>query len=412
MDYHDKGLCVIPGHPTEKTPAVKWQRYQSKRPSESSIRNWFKRDYRVGLLMGEVSGNLGCRDFDDKSAFDEWLKASPLANELPVSKSRRGGQVWFRTAPGYVTELRAKNRRFGNGALPVDFEGHHLGELRVDVGCFCLVAPSPHPEGNYQWLRPLPSDIKDLPEIDPVAAGLYPQNSSATLHRHADATRATGFSGGNWFCEDSLLLLLRKTCVDVGRLHCAVDRCLPSGVGHRHRQIFDLARELKSFPPLATMSASELSPIFDLFYERALPVMSAVAKPMPYEEAYGRFSDALEKVKFPKDCEPIQDAWRAAMEGDDPECASRCRSAQARWLVKLCAELQRRAGKGNFYLCNRTAGRLLGVSHSQANFVLKALKEMGIIRLAKEHDFGKHEASEWRYLGDFPELGDAWEPAT
>jgi hypothetical protein len=65
--YLSQGLSVIPLREREKIPAVAWDEYQTKRPTEEEVRKWWAENpgYNVGIVAGRVSGNLVVIDFDD-----------------------------------------------------------------------------------------------------------------------------------------------------------------------------------------------------------------------------------------------------------------------------------------------------------------------------------------------------------
>lgn len=360
--------------------------------------------------MGEVSGNICCRDFDDEKSFKEFLNHHSLAQTLPISRTQRGGHVFFRTKPEHASEMRARlGKPNGTGAIDINFEGVHQGELRVGVGCYSTVPPSPHDTGKYEWIRPLPASLYDLPEVDLITDEILPFYCFPTLHRDTH-TSNTSHSGWEGECPAGLAELLEELKVGPLSLEKALQRTVPTVVGTRNTKIFELARELKAFPSLASHTALALMPILDRWYrwyEMSAPVMQKAKHPMPYDEAFGRFVQAWRNVLHAKGCEEINQARAEAFQGDEPTCAASCRSKEAKWLVRLCAELQRRSGRNPFYLDCRTAGKVIGLSHVAANALLWTLRELKILEVVKPHDYGKHRATEYRYLGDIPERNTA-----
>jgi hypothetical protein len=93
--------------------------YLGKYKSEKSE----ERYRRLAVVLGDVSGGLVCRDYDDSAAFGRWSAAHPnYATALPTVATARGGHVYFRAAP---TDLRF-----------VDLAD---GEYRGDSGHYCLL---------------------------------------------------------------------------------------------------------------------------------------------------------------------------------------------------------------------------------------------------------------------------------
>ena len=77
LAYAARGWSVIPiKHISEKgkEPACKWKKFQTERPTETMLRNWFRRKDLDGLavICGDVSGGLVIRDFDDADAYYTW----------------------------------------------------------------------------------------------------------------------------------------------------------------------------------------------------------------------------------------------------------------------------------------------------------------------------------------------------
>ena len=70
--YYNRGWCVIPMN--GKKAGCKWMQYQTERPDLGQVRQWFSNgQYKgIGVVLGEVSGHLACRDFDKPGAYESW----------------------------------------------------------------------------------------------------------------------------------------------------------------------------------------------------------------------------------------------------------------------------------------------------------------------------------------------------
>jgi hypothetical protein len=73
---------------------------------------------------------------------------------------------------------------------------------------------------------------------------------------------------------------------------------------------------------------------------------------------------------------------------------------EQRLLVSLCREMQRNSGGEQFYLSVRIIKDLLGIPKSTASRWLIMFRTVGILELAKCHQYGTNLAYEFLYLGD------------
>ena len=71
--------------------------------------------------------------------------------------------------------------------------------------------------------------------------------------------------------------------------------------GKRHRRLFDLARELKAIPALASADLARLKPIVRNWHQAALPII----RTKPFDETWLDFAESWDKVRFPKGQGPM-----------------------------------------------------------------------------------------------------------
>ncbi|HUT12138.1 MAG TPA: bifunctional DNA primase/polymerase [Thermoguttaceae bacterium] len=394
LEYHRRGWSVIPIRPGTKKPACRsWKPYQSERPEETTIRRWFSGNGQKALavIMGEVSGGLVCRDFDDMTSYGRWEAKHPdLARTLPTAETGRPGRHVYARAD--IGQIRSVSK---TGGAILEFDD---GELR-GAG-YCLVPPSPHPNGtSYRWIVPLGDEV---PAIDLNCSGFFPCNREARENVEA---RGDQSNQKTFRCVDECSTkkpptecLMDSLASRHSLLHrqveAAISRTLPTGTRQRHKLLFELARELKALPGLADAPIAELKPYVREWHKRALPHIHT----KPFEESWFDFAESWGKVKFPKGKEPIAMMFAKAVEAEVPEVAKQYEQTQLRWLVALCRELQRACGAGSFFLDTRTAGRLLGIHHATASRWLRGLRHDGIIKLESRGSREERRASRYRYL--------------
>ena len=363
LAYHRRGWSVIPIRAGTKKPAIPWQRFQDERPSQSQIREWWRREHGIAVICGTVSGGLNCRDYDQEDSYRRWTCTwADLAGALPTVRTARGHHVYFRGPEAKITKLPD-------------------GELR-GAG-YCLLPPSRHPDGPiYTWTVPLPDG--DIPHIgDVVEAGFFPP-SGDVIERVERVESVEAII--------SALSALSITCTAD-----AIRSTLPTATGRRNRAVFELARALKAIPALADAPPEALREHVVAWHR--LGREAGTIGTEPPEETWGDFLAAWPKVKFPRGTEPMSEIIERAKQ-NIPAAADRYEGASLRLLVSLCCELQAAAGDAPFYLGCATAARVLGVTSVTAWRYLLILKADGIVTETEKGDIGKRRASRFRYIMD------------
>ena len=140
--YLARGWSVLPLHPRDKRPLIRWEHLQHERASEEEVTEWFLRwpDANIGIVTGEIS-NLIVLDIDPKHGGDAGLerleqKFGPLSPTMEALTGGDGRHLYF-AHPGGLTRNRI-------GLL----QGI---DLRGDGG-YIVSPPSIHPTGRpYTW---------------------------------------------------------------------------------------------------------------------------------------------------------------------------------------------------------------------------------------------------------------------
>jgi len=183
MELLNRGYSVIAVNGKKATAS--WRKFQEERPSEDELRKALNKSDVTGIavILGPVSGNLACRDFDTQESYQNWVAAYPdLAGRLPTVKTTRGFHVYFR-------------------AEGVNFVKMPDGELR-GRGLYCVLPPSVHPDGiEYAWAIGL--DEGELLDLDPVESGFAhtsPPNMASNGSHGSKGSKGSQGSKGSRLC--------------------------------------------------------------------------------------------------------------------------------------------------------------------------------------------------------------------
>jgi len=380
LTYHDLGLAIIPITPSSKKAACRWKAYQKSRPSESQIRQWFGGDDRqaIAAVMGEVSGDVICRDFDDLGSYERWRKRHPdLAGHLPTADTPRPGKhVYFR---GNVDQICSASK---SGGAIMTFDD---GELRGGGG-YCILPPSTlETKSPYTWAgKPRGYYPPEFPLVDLRESGFIPCD-----REHRDDREDIGH-----VISPLCPTLSSPSSLSQSDIELAIAKSLPEKAGQRHRMLFELARQLKAIPSLADASASQLKPYVKQWHVAA----RSVIRTKEFEISWFEFAESWSKVKFPAGKGPIDMLFAQLNDTDLPEIAAQYENSKIRLLVALCRELQRASGNSSFFLSSRKAGDLIGVDHATAARWFHGLVLDGILRIAEVGSCSSHKASRYRYL--------------
>lgn len=380
----------------------RWKQYQTERASVAQLRDWFGNGKKLQpvVIFGPASGYLACRDYDRMDGYKCWEAANPvLAQTLPRVRTPRGMHVYHidGTATGRIIEFD---------------DGEYRG------AGYCLLPPSTQPKGRYEWVVPIPED-GTIPEVDPVVAGFLqegatiPQPTATNSERATDLGQGAGaLTSGACDTEDTEdtedtggHMRTQRTHEIVNTSVSSVSHCLPSLVeivdrtlpecqGHRHRRLFELARELKALPHLKDAPLTDLRPIVKQWHDKALPTIGT----KPFEDTWFDFCDGWGRVKRAKGEGLADDLLARAIAAGVPKEAAHYERHELKLLVALCRELQRQSPGKPFFLSCRLAGEQLGVEHHTAARWLRGLQADGILLLVKEGHIAKRLATEYRYL--------------
>jgi hypothetical protein len=379
LEYHARGWCIIPVKRGAKLAAVKWKRYQSQSPSESQLQTWFaKGDRNIAVVLGPVSGDLVCRDFDTMAEYELWAGKFPdLAKTLPTVRTSKGMHVYF--------QARLESTKYIAN-----------GELRSSGG-YCLLPPSVHPDGpTYEWVNPLTNG--NLLALEPEAAGFVADVTEQT--EKTEQTEQTEAIRRGMRSEIETKSKKKNEGKIENEVENAIAETLPLEAGTRNRRIFEFARALKSLPQVADAEPEELRDIVTVWHRRALPKI----RTQEFEETWIDFLKAWPRIRYVKGEEPMAQIFERAIQLEPPQIAAEKypNHSKLKILASLCRELQRAAGSSPFFFSARTAARLLNVAPMTASRWFFLLQSDGILKLVSRGGTAEtvREASRYRYIAN------------
>lgn len=373
LEYHRRGWCIIPIAADKKPPkGFKWKRYQTERPSEANIREWFGNGkYHSLAVIGCVaSGGLACRDFDIMQEYELWATNHPeLAKILPTVRTARGMHVYFRQ-----TQVEGVKK------LPD-------GELRCSR-CYCLLPPSLHPEGSiYQWLIPLNGE---LPELSPKKLGI--DDFTEELDDRNDiedieATKKAGIASSSSVSSassvnDGITVFENLDVKAKNYVSTAIKRTLPNKKGYRNFLVFQYCRWLKGHGVFTECQARQLKPLIMLWHEKALRTIGT----KPFDETWADFCYGWTRVKYPKGDGSLKIATQKALDAQNTVAAEEIyEKPEVKLLVRICFELQTLQKTEPFWLSYGDAALILGVSAPTAGKWFSMLEADSVIKKTEEH---------------------------
>lgn len=164
LTYLEAGFSVIPL--VGKHAAVPWTAYQTRRPAASQIHNWVEKGLlqNIGLVCGEVSGNLVVMDCDGQAAVHKFEENFPqLCGTLIVETgSGKGKHYYFQT------------RRYAHTTRCMGIPGVGNLELRSG-GCYVVAPPSVHPDTQRPYVLSRDSEayIQEIEHLDDLEQWVF-----------------------------------------------------------------------------------------------------------------------------------------------------------------------------------------------------------------------------------------------
>ena len=164
----DNGISIVPPrNDGTKAPLGRWQTYQEQWPTLDEITQWYTDASitGIGVVCGQVSGNLECIDFDRKDAYEEFIDQAQLAGLSELVDRIEAG--YLESTPKGMHWLWRCSEISHNLKLANNEQDETLIEIRGEGG-YVIIAPTSgtvHPSGEPYTL--LQGSMTTMPAITP-----------------------------------------------------------------------------------------------------------------------------------------------------------------------------------------------------------------------------------------------------
>ena len=164
----DNGISIVPPrNDGTKAPIGRWHTYQEQWPTLDEITQWYTDTSitGIGVVCGQVSGNLECIDFDRKEAYEEFVDRAQLAGLSELVDRIEDG--YLESTPKGMHWLWRCSEISHNVKLANNDQDETLIEIRGEGG-YVIVAPTSgtvHPTGEPYTL--LQGSIETIPTVTP-----------------------------------------------------------------------------------------------------------------------------------------------------------------------------------------------------------------------------------------------------
>jgi hypothetical protein len=248
-----------------------------------------------------------------------------------------------------------------------------------------MLPPSLHPQGaTYEWITG--PTVENVLVVDPVAVGFLPQSADAAnhkkrVHRTQDTqgtqdtqeTQETQAISGGGDGDDSALDEDERC-----ELQTAIAGTLPTGEGQRNDCLFELARWLLAIPGLCRQPVRALKPILRDWHAKALPFIATKG----FDDTWGDFVHAWNNAKWVNGDVMLKLAVKRALDDEDnPPKALEYDDEKPRLLLRICWQIDWIAGRREWFLSCREAGKFSGMGHDTAAKRLEMFVADGHLRI-------------------------------
>lgn len=352
----------------------------------------------IGVALGDRSGGLISIDWDEDEILEEFLRINPSINQTLVSKGKRGGNVWYRMIGEYPNRI-VNLCRYG---LPV-------GEWRSNSGQ--TIIHGRHPDGHqYQLVQKLPAKLISFNQIvwpvgvtPPVSIGerrlLDIEDSNEGESGETIVHPLTAFSNP----QLSSVILCPPLSSSVKSVEDCIRLSVPTEPHKNNAALFKFARCIKTLEALEMreFTLEEHGDALDRWHNEANS-RNVLRVGQSRDQYLMEYLESYPKVKhLVSDNALLKDAWALANDPQayQPDSGKHFTSPILHRIVSWCYYIQRLADERGviWFLSCRDAGQYLGVSHTEANQMIRTLIRFKILSEVEKSTQSK--ARRFKYNG-------------
>jgi len=250
LHYRKMGFSVIPVK-QDKTPFIKWEKYQTQKADEKEIDNWWSKwpDANIGIVTGRVS-SIDVVDVDSQAGHDALNEFLSDTLQTPICKTPSGGwHYYFAHKAGLVNATRLITDcdvRTTGGYIVAPPSVNGSGQSWAWMGDFHIARTElvPMPDMLFDILQAGAGDKSEL-----SSEHIRMESSSRTGHNISNITNVTKHNKRNiTFSEpgrdDSLFHI--STCLVKGGMSVDnVEKCLDFYASHCNPVFPEKERKIK-----------------------------------------------------------------------------------------------------------------------------------------------------------------------
>ncbi len=352
----------------------------------------------VAVILGEPSGNLTVRDFDEPGSYDQWRDANPdLAYRLPTSftPGSQGYHVFARTEHTHRTKFLDD------------------GEFRAK-GSIVVLPPSKHPDGGvYRWIVEPFTDIPivQATTLESRLSEDYERTHDSLNLSYSDQDTVYTYAGGNPYDldQDAWYTYAGDSSETTPTPHMAyVDRdkqslideaiacTIPAVIGSRNRKIFELARRLKSFLG-NDIGVETLRCHVVQWHRRSLPTI----KTKDFGETWNDFVHAWQEIRTPVGVGLARIKHAASLD----KFSRQSGDPNGDRVARVFRAASRLHGGREFYMAYRTLAECVDLSPKAARYIALRLVGEGLVVITRKglpgkfNGKGSGKATFWHWTG-------------